>query len=89
MICIFELVGYAVAGLFIGLVGGPLLLYALGMVVLKVRGHQQGKYVQMLRGQHNQRIKELRKEYERHRKRFTRTTVKLERIIGKAREEYQ
>jgi len=81
--------GYAVAGLFIGLVGGPFLLYVLGMLVLSIRGRQQEKLIRKMRMAHNEKVCKLRKEYESYRKRFTKTTVKIERIISKAREEYQ
>lgn len=67
-----------------GLIAGPLLLYAAGLLVLKIRGEKQIKQIQQMKEEHNNYIKSLRKEYEGYRKQFNKLTIKMQKVIDRA-----
>jgi len=77
----------AIAGILLGLVGGPLLLYAVGLLVLKFREGKQIQQIQKMKQEHNDYIKSLRKEHEKYRKQFNRKLIKIEKIIDKSQAE--
>lgn len=75
-----------IAGILLGLIAGPLVLYALGILVLKIRGGMQENGIQKMKEEHNAHIKTLRKKYEADRKKFNKRTIKMQQIIAKAKE---
>lgn len=69
-----------------GLLGGPILFYLIGTLVVKVRASVQQKYMEKTAKQHNTEISKMNKEYHRQRKIFNKKTIKLQKLLAKAKE---
>lgn len=74
-------------GLLFGLLGGPLILYGLGSVIVYFKTKNQQKQVQAMRSHHNKQIEDLKKQYEKDRKKFNNINRKMQRILAKVKKQ--
>lgn len=68
-----------------GLVGGPIVLYLIGSIVIQIKTTSNQKQADALQKQHNGDIKKMKAEYEKQRKHFNKKSIKIQKIVARAK----
>lgn len=80
------MIGLAIAGLLLGLIGAPLVLYVIAFVVIQGKEKTHKKEARAIMQKHNQEIRSLKKQYEKDKQRFHKLDLKIQRVIARAKE---
>jgi len=76
-------------GLIFGLLGAPLILYFLGSIIVLFKTNINQEKLQKMKQEHNKEIENLRKQYEKERKKFNSIHRRLQRMISNAKAKKQ
>lgn len=68
-------------GVIFGIIAGPLILFAMGMLIFKVRERSMEKEFSKMYDAHKKRIESLSKQHEKLQKKYTKEQSKLRRIV--------
>ena len=79
------IISYIVGGLVFGIFGGPLIIYALGSIVVYIRNRKVRKDINRMVQEHNHEIRKIQKQYEAAKKKFNKKSRKIQRILAKAK----
>ena len=69
----------------LGLFGSPVILYLVGTLIADIKGSKARKTEQMMREDHNKKVKKMQKEYNSLSKQLNRKVNKIRKVVEKAK----
>ena len=79
-----HIIDLIIAGLIFGLFGAPFIFYCMGSIVLFLKSGRDMKITSKMKDDHNDTVRQLKKRYDRARRRFNKRMNKLQKILAKA-----